>query len=65
MSFPDSDYYLKWLVRQAMMERATPPDLVIVNPDIKKTEFLDKYKAIFGVSPAEAHNGLDDYLTHL
>lgn len=65
MSFPDSDYYLKWLVRQAMMERATPPDLVIVNPDITKPKFLSKYNAIFGVSPAEAHNGLDDYLTHL
>lgn len=65
MSFPDSDYYLKWLVRQAMMERSAPPDLVIVNPDIKKDEFLNKYKTIFGVSPAETHNGLDDYLKHL
>ncbi|MFQ5646068.1 MAG: hypothetical protein ACE5GM_03985 [bacterium] len=47
MSFPNSDYYLKWLVRQAMMVRrkTKPLELVIVNIDnasfeetVKKTE---------------------------
>ncbi len=36
VSFPDSDYYLKWLIRQAMIERKESnnmPELVIVNPN--------------------------------
>jgi NAD-dependent SIR2 family protein deacetylase len=53
MSFPDSDYYLKWLVRQAMMEKTKSPELVIVNPDTNKNDFIDKMKNVFGIPKNE------------
>ena len=55
MSLPESDYYLRWLIREAMIKRDKPPILIIVN-----TEESDVYKAkkLIGVEKAKWFKGL-------
>jgi hypothetical protein len=66
MSFPDSDYYLKWLVRQAMIERQKSgkglSELLVVNTD---KSIFERTKYIFGVTKVSTYNGLDDWLRSL
>lgn len=33
MSLPESDYYLRWLLREAVRRSVSVPDIVVVNPD--------------------------------
>jgi hypothetical protein len=55
MSLPESDYYLRWLIREAMIKRDKPPILIVVN-----TEKSDVYKAkkLIGVEKAKWFKGL-------
>jgi hypothetical protein len=76
MSFPDSDYYLKWLVRQAMIERRKKdnslPELIIVNKKPEDAEDSEKIfrntikrtEDIFGLPCKEPFDGLDNYLNN-
>lgn len=65
MSLPDSDYYLRWLLKESMMQRKTRgnklPELTIVNPCNKAAE---KAKEIIGVNDADAQcfDSLESYI---
>lgn len=63
MSLPDSDYYLRWLLKESMVRRKIQgnslPKLTIVNPCKSVRE---KTKKITGVDDAECFDSLESYI---
>ena len=59
LSLPDSDYYLKWLVKEAMLNRKNPPQLTIVNPD---AEAISRTKSLIGIEEANIFSDLEEFI---
>jgi len=59
MSLPDSDYYLRWSIREAMTKRKAPPSLIIVNPD---KNVVHRTKELIGVRNAKWYRQLDKFI---
>jgi len=64
ISLPDSDYYLRWLIREAMIKREVLPNLIVVNPDSPDTDknAIVKAKALTGVKKAKWYKGLLNFI---
>jgi len=61
MSLPDSDYYLKWLIKEAMLNKRDPPQLTIVNPN---QDAIERTKALIGVETPRIFSDLDEFITN-
>ncbi|MDA1001175.1 MAG: hypothetical protein O2807_11770 [bacterium] len=64
LSFPESDYYLRWLIRQARLEMSNQPEVIIVNPC---NEDAEKTCNLLGISEIECerHQKIEDYSKYL
>jgi hypothetical protein len=62
MSLPDSDYYLRWLLKESMSKRKTLPELTIVNPD---ESVMHKTKDILGIKDVQWFDSLDKYINNI
>jgi hypothetical protein len=58
MSFPEADYYIRWLFREVLNHRERPPSLIVVNPnkdDIERTIYVLRVKS------DETYNTIKEY----
>jgi len=59
-SFPESDYYLRWLLREACRNSQQPPEVEIVNPD---PNVCDTMHRILGIRELKAYwKGLKEFV---
>ena len=59
MSLPDSDYYLRWLIKESVRQREDLPELTIVNID---RDIIQKTKKIIGVEKATWFDGFENFV---
>lgn len=62
MSLPESDYYLRWLFREAAIHRKRSPSLIIVN---RKAEDIERVKRVLSIEPAETYSTIKEYAGHV
>ncbi len=61
VSLPDSDYILKWLLRESAAEREKRPDVIIVNPCMEARERIERAVG----TKTKSFNGLVEYVDSL
>ncbi len=63
-SLPPTDFYAQWLFREGA-KLGKIRKVILINPDIRKTEFISRFKTIFDSAKIALYDSFDAYLSEI